>query len=175
MMNDIIMVGSIAADTAVKLIDSKREELNKTLSDRFIDDARKKISKINWTEEDIKEVAPDFYCKLSDYGIFGGLWDYAESRDCGLSVKLSEIPILQETVEVCEVFDINPYVCPSESVYLLSVKSGYEAIYIFEKKGICATVIGRENDSNDRIIINGEEKRFLTPTERVHYFKDSVK
>lgn len=174
-MNDIVMVGSIAADTAIKLIDSQRNKLNKVLSERFLEEAKKKLSFVNWTEQDIKDVSPDYYCKLSEYGIFGGLWEFAENRKCGITVKLPDINICQETVEICEAFDVNPYVCPSDSVYIISVKSGYEAIYLFEKKGIYATVIGRENDSKDRIVINGEEKRFLTPTEREHYFKDSIK
>ncbi len=169
------MVGSIAAETAVSLINSNRDELRKTLSDRFIEDSLKKLSSINWTEEDIVSVNPDYYCRISEYGIFGGLWDFAEARNCGITVKLSDITIFQETIEVCEVFDVNPYVCQSDSVYILSVKSGYDTIALFEKKGVYATVIGKENNSNDRIVINGEEKRYLTPKERSHYFKDGVK
>jgi len=174
-MNDIVMVGSIAADTAVNLIKTQRDRIKETLSDRFIDDAEDKLSFINWTEEDIKSVNPDYYYKLADYGIFGGLWDYAEARSCGITIKLSDLAIYQETIEICEIFDINPYVCPSESVYLVSVKSAYDLISIFENRGIYATVIGKENNTKDRIIVNGDEKRFLTPTKRSHYFKDGIK
>lgn len=174
-MNDIVMIGSIAAETAVNLISTKRKELNKVLSDRFIDDALVKLSDITWNDDDIKAVKPDYYCKISDYGIFGGLWDYAESRSCGITVYLTSIEIMQETVEICEAFDVNPYVCPSDSVYILSVKSGYDVVNLFNKRGICATVIGKENETKDRVIINGDEKRFLTPTKREFYFKDGVK
>lgn len=174
-MNDIVMLGSIAAETAAKLIETQRPKLKEYLSDRFIDDAYRKLSFVNWTKEDVETVNPDYYLQMSDFGIFGGLWEYGENRKVGLSVKLHDISIFQEVVEICEIFDINPYVCSSESVYLLSVKSGYEVIHLFEKKGIYATVIGRENKTKDRIIINGDETRYLTPINRSHYFKDRFK
>ena len=135
-MNDILMVGSIAADTAVNLIKTQREQIKERLSERFIQDALNKLSNVNWIEKDIKAYNPEYYCKLSEYGIFGGLWDYADARNCGISVKLTDINIFQETVEICEIFDINPYVCPSESVYIISAKSGYDMINLFEKNGI---------------------------------------
>ena len=46
---------------------------------------------------------------VSDGGVFKGLWNLGETCDVGFSVDLKEIPIRQETVEVCNFFDINPY------------------------------------------------------------------
>lgn len=179
-MNDIIIIGTISEDTALNLIDEKKDILLKTLSDRFVSECRNKFI-VNREvigrslELAVSEIKPDVVVEVSEYGIFGALWDYACERKMGIEVDLNEIPILQETVEICEVFDINPYVSASNNVYILSVGSGYDAVNVCKKYGLYATVVGKETDSNDRVIVNGEERRFLTPTDRADYFKDGLK
>mgnify|MGYP002508288826 CR=1 FL=1 len=42
-------------------------------------------------------------------GIFAALWELAQRAGVGLSVHLKAIPIRQETVEICNFYDINPY------------------------------------------------------------------
>lgn len=46
---------------------------------------------------------------LSQGGIFTALWEMAERAGVGLEVDLKRIPVKQETIELCEYFDINPY------------------------------------------------------------------
>ncbi len=46
---------------------------------------------------------------VTEGGIFGALWEMAESSGIGLEIDLKKIPLKQETVEICELFDINPY------------------------------------------------------------------
>lgn len=179
-MNDIIILGTISEDTALNLIDTKKDVLLKTLSNRFISDCRNKFIENNDimegnAEKAVAIICPDAVVKVSEYGVFGALWDFASERKTGIEVDLNSIPILQETVEICEVFDINPYVSSSNNVYILSVKSGFDAVNICKSYGIYATLVGKETAGNDRVIINGEEKRFLTPTDRADYFKDGLK
>lgn len=179
-MNDIIILGTISEDTALNLIDEKEDILLKTLSHRFIFACKNKITMNQESVAKnldcvIAEIQPDAIVKVSDYGVFGALWDFASERKSGIEVDLNKIPIMQETVEVCEVFDINPYVSSSKNAYILSVKSGFDAVNVCKKYGLYATVVGKETDSNDRVIVNGEERRFLTPTDRADYFKDGLK
>lgn len=172
-MNDILIIGTIAVDTALNLIATKKSELRTTLSERYIDESKQKLSDINKIDKEIfNQIDNDYIHEISDYGIFGSLWDYAEERKTGIEIDLFSIPIDQATVEICEIFDINPYTSPSKGVYIMSVKSGYDACKTLEKNGICATVVGKETNSNDRVIVNGDEKRFLTPTDREAYFSD---
>lgn len=174
-MNDIIILGTIAADIGISLINNKKEILSKTLSERFIMESFDKLSSVNGKNKEILDVTDyDFCMEVSDYGIFGSLWDFGKERNTGIEVDLKEIPIEQETVEICEIFDINPYVSPSKNVYILSVKSGYDFIKECKSRGICATVIGKEIKGNDRVIVNGDERRFLTPTDREDYFKSRL-
>lgn len=108
---------------------------------------------------------------VSEGGIFGALWEMAERSGVGLEIELKKIPIRQETVEICNYFDINPYALLSSGCLLMTADNGYELAESLHKKGISAAVIGRTTDSNDRLILNEEEKRFLTPAQQDEYFK----
>lgn len=98
---------------------------------------------------------------ITEGGVFGALWEMASGADLGLDVDLRKIPIRQETVEVCEFFGVNPYQIMSSGSMLIATDDGAGLVAKLEAAGVHGTVIGRTNDSNDRIIRNGEEIRFL--------------
>ena len=98
---------------------------------------------------------------LSQGGIYNGLWEFAESSRLGLTVDLRKIPIKQETVEICEIFDINPYRLLSTGSLLIACDDGEGMVNALKKEGIEAVVIGRFTDSNDRIIIKDDETTYL--------------
>ena len=85
----------------------------------------------------------------------------SERAGCGLEVDLRKIPVRQETIEICEFFEINPYQLLSGGALLLATKDGESLVKKLEDKGIPAIVVGVLKEGNDKIIINGEEKRYL--------------
>lgn len=100
---------------------------------------------------------------VTEGGIFGALWEMAEASGVGLEVDLRKIPIRQETIEVCEVFDINPYMLISSGAMLIGTEHGSRLVEELHKAGIHSAVVGYATEGNDRVILNGEEKRFLEP------------
>lgn len=100
---------------------------------------------------------------VTEGGLFGALWETAAASGVGLEIDLKKIPIRQETIEICEVFDVNPYLLISSGCMLIGTKKGAQLVDALEKAGIHGTVIGRATTGNDRVIINGEERRFLEP------------
>ena len=117
-------------------------------------------------EADIK-ITDDNIFELGDMGIFGSLWDYAENVGCGLEIMLDKISVRQETIEIFEELQINPYTYPSQGAWLIRSDKTYEIKDILNRAGITASIIGRETSNNDRIIINQDETRFLTPIDRL--------
>ena len=89
------------------------------------------------------------------------LWDYFDAFGLGFEMELRSLPILQETVEVCEVFDVNPYRLHSEGCVLMTAPSGGALTALLRKQGIPAVVIGRTTKSIGRRIYNGEIQTFL--------------
>lgn len=100
---------------------------------------------------------------VTEGGIFGALWEIGAAAGVGITADLAKIPIRQETIEVCEVFALNPYQMMSSGSLLIGCANGNRMVEELEKAGIAAAVIGRATDSNDRVIVNGEETRFLEP------------
>ena len=99
-------------------------------------------------------------------GIYGALWEMAASSGVGLTVYLRDIPIRQETVEIANLFDFDPYNLFSGGSLLFTVKSSYALIRALKDEGINARVIGTVNGSKDRVVVNNGIRRFLTPRDR---------
>lgn len=108
---------------------------------------------------------------VTEGGIFGALWELAESSGVGLEIDLKKIPVKQETIEVCEFFGINPYELISSGCMLMASSDGNTLVHELEMIGIHATVIGKAVDGNDRVLLNGEEKRFLEPPKTDELYK----
>ena len=98
---------------------------------------------------------------VSQGGIFGALWEMAECAGVGLEVDLKKIPIRQETIEICEYFDLNPYQLYGQGALLLGTSRGEALAEHLNLLGIPASVIGQTTSGNDRILRNGEDMRFL--------------
>ncbi len=99
----------------------------------------------------------------SNGGIFGALWELGARTGLGLTADLNKIPIKQETIEICEFFDINPYQLLSGGSLLLVTGKGNELADMLCDNGIPAAVIGRFTEDMGRIIRNQDERRFLEP------------
>ncbi|MCI6042703.1 AIR synthase family protein [bacterium] len=98
---------------------------------------------------------------ITEGGVFGALWEMASGAGVGLEVDLKKIPIRQETVEICQYFDLNPYQIMSSGSMMIAADDGHELVRKLEKDGIHASVVGRTNAGNDRILRNGEDVRYL--------------
>jgi len=93
-----------------------------------------------------------FITPIGEGGVFAALWRLAEAASVGMTVELPEIPIHQETIEICELLDITPY-------QLLS--GGF--LYITENgRSLPGKVIGSTNATKDRIVQTWEGIRYLT-------------
>lgn len=108
---------------------------------------------------------------VTEGGIFGALWELAESSGVGLEIDLKKIPVKQETIEVCEFFGINPYELISSGCMLMAASDGNTLVRELQKNGIHAVVIGKAVDGNDRVLLNEEERRFLEPPKTDELYK----
>lgn len=108
---------------------------------------------------------------LSEGGIFAGLWELAECYGVGLEIDVRKIPIKQETIEICNYFDINPYVLDAGGSLLMTTSDGNALLLELRKLGIEAAVIGKVTDSNDRVLINEDTRRFLEPSKQDELYK----
>ncbi len=99
--------------------------------------------------------------QVSRGGILASLWDLAKDTELGLNLDLKKIAVRQETIEVCEYFRLNPYQLASGGSFLMLTENGEALADALNQKGIQAAVIGQLTDSNDKIIHNGEDMRYI--------------
>ena len=147
------------------LASERYDELCGALPYELVDQAKAMIDSISVVKDARVAASLGIHAMhdITEGGVFGALWEVAEASGTGLEVDLRKIPLKQETVEICEYYDLNPYMLISSGCLLMSADRGSLLAETLAKEGIPAAVIGRVTEGNDRIIINGEEKRFLTP------------
>lgn len=162
---DVVVTKWIGLAGTAKLAREKREELLTRYPAAFIDDAIELEQQLSVVPEAATAIKSGV-CAMHDAsggGIFSALWELAEAAGVGLEIELKKLPIRQETVEVCDFFDVNPYEMLSGGSMVMTADNGYDLVRALEKEHIHAAVVGKITDSNDRIVINEEERRFLEP------------
>ena len=159
----LVITKWVALEGTAMLASEKYDELTTRYPAPLIDDARGFKNFLFAGEEmDIAIKAGISSCHdLSNGGVFAGLWDLAARAGCGFKVDLKAIPLRQETVEICEFFTINPYELMSGGALLMTTDSPEKLVSELEEKGIPAAIVGELVEGNDKIIVNGEESRFL--------------
>ncbi len=98
---------------------------------------------------------------MGEGGVLSALWKMAEASQVGLAADLRRIPIRQETIEICEHFDLNPYYLRSEGALLAGVPRSDALVRELERIGVPWAVIGRTNHENSRILYSGVNVRYL--------------
>jgi hydrogenase maturation factor len=170
---DIVITKWIGLEGTAILAKERETELAKRLPRHLLDEAK--------AYEQMMSVIPEAAIAMksnvsamhdiTEGGVFGALWEMAESAGVGLTVDLKKLPIKQATVEICNLFDINPYELMSSGSMLITADNGYDLVRNLEKENIHGVVVGKITDSNDRIVVNGEETRFLEPPKTDELYK----
>ncbi len=171
--SDLVMTKSAGLSGAALLAKYYRESLHERYTYSFIDKAAGRQSQVSVLPEIqiMREQGVRHMHDVAEGGVFGAVWELCERLHAGVELDLKKIPICQETVEICEYFDVNPYQLKGDGALLFLAHNGAGVVRVLREAGIPAEIIGRITDSNDRILINEEETRFLEPNRVDEYEK----
>ena len=170
---DLVVTKWIGLEATAILAKEKEEELLKEFSPEFVRTARE-FDRYLSVVPDAGAAAAAGVCAMHDItegGVFGALWEVAEGANVGLEADLKKIPIRQETVEICEVFHLNPYHIMSSGSVLAVTEDGPGLVRELERAGIPAAVVGRTTSGKDRIVRNGEDVQYLTRPQTDELYK----
>lgn len=160
---DLVITKWIGLEATSILAKEREASLLETFSPAFVNTAKEFDRYLSVVKEG--RIAADQGASamhdITEGGVFGALWEMASAGKVGLEVDLKAIPIRQETVEVCEHFDANPYQIMSSGSMLIAIDDGPSLVRALKGEGIHAAVVGRTNGGNDRILRNGTEVRYL--------------
>lgn len=167
----IVMAGNAGMSGTVHIYEKESVNLKKYFSETFLQGILP--MKEQFSVKAQRDVAGDVICAhdVSEGGIFTALWELGEYLNCGMRISLQDILLAQETIEISEYFDLNPYLLFSLGCSIYVVQDGNSLVERFEQAGIRAAVIGYLTKDSDRILDNGEEVRYLEPYKADEVYK----
>jgi len=155
---DLIVTGWIGLEATAMLAKQQGAELRQRFRPAFVRIAAQ-FEQCSKVERETLE--GHYLVDLTGQGILSALWEVAEAVNKGLEIDLRKIPIRQETVEICEYFDINPYYVRSGGAFLIATEQGAALRSSLQAQQILATKIGSLVEGKARIIWNDGHKRYL--------------
>lgn len=99
--------------------------------------------------------------QITEGGILAGLWELSKETDMGLDLDMKKMSVLQETIEVCEHFRMNPYQLASAGSFLMLTEDGRKLADAMRENQIQASVIGKLIPGKNKVIHNGGDVRYL--------------
>lgn len=108
------------------------------------------------------------YLEVNEGGIFKALWDISCKYLIGFDVDIFDIPVRQDTIEISNFFDINPYEMLSEKCLIALVRGGRSIVNALRDTSIPCAVIGEVTAGRDKLIRHQEGALHLRPA------KDSI-
>ncbi|MBE5939200.1 MAG: hypothetical protein E7266_02285 [Lachnospiraceae bacterium] len=159
----IVMTGYAGYEGATRILDMCEEEYSKIFSHTYLRDIRQSIEEMSIVREAAVAGQHGVIAMhdVHNSGVFGALWELSEQMKSGLSVDVRAIPIKQETVEICERVDANPYEISSMGALLMVTYDGEGLAEKLIEQGFNASVIGTVEDTKDKLLLNKGERSFL--------------
>ena len=152
---------------AMKFFTIPHDRLREFFAERFLEDAVK-LPEVygTGTENDkiwkmAEESGASARYRMGEGGFLAALWKMAEASGVGLSADLRSVPIRQETIEICEILDVNPYKLLSGGSILMGIHGGDAFVQQLRREGIMAAVIGQTDSGNNRLLYSGGNARYL--------------
>ena len=156
--NELVVAGAIALYGTAQIAREKHEILREHFSEGFLREAENLRTLYGTADEiNIKEAGATAFYAMGEGGFLSALWKMA----VGLEMDFSKVPIRQETIEICEIFDINPYKLNSEGAVLIGIPAGEALVQELRRMGMMAAVIGQTNAGNDRMLYYNGNGRYL--------------
>ena len=146
-----------------QIIDEKREEISERYREHVIDTAYGKREFLSIMDEAVigAQAGTTYMLPVSSGGVYAGLWNLSEVTGLGFDVDFRKIPVCQEIIEICEIYDINPYELESSGCLLMTFRPECGMINLLHENGIPVEIIGVMQESNDKVIRNLDEIRYL--------------
>lgn len=183
---DLVCIGCVGSLGTQKIIENRRDELSKRFSRAYLDavamqsvgnrafsggectDAETVCAQMGVTER----------YPVGRGGVLAALWNFCASAGLdpesgkrknpgmGCEYRQDQIPVLQGTIELCELYELNPYRLSSENCWLAAADNGGRLAARLKEAGYQAAVIGTVTPGKTRARIDGEEIAYLTRSQK---------
>lgn len=170
---DIVMVGYTGHMGANLIAKNCFEKLCEHFSKDYIEGYI--ADEASYSLEEVSMLLADentFYMHdVSTGGIHGALWQLGSRINKGLAIDHFKLPVKQETIEICEYYNLNPYMLEGTGAVAVVVKSGDETVSRLKACGFVAATIGKVTSNKEKVVFINDEKRFLAPPKGDEIYK----
>ena len=158
---DLVMAGFTGFAGTCRIGARKRGELEAHFPPRLLNclDQAEESCVRQWMERELsqKDCAVTAHEYAGEGGVLAALWNLSGIFNAGIDADLRCMPVRQVTVEVCELFELNPYRLYSGNCAVLVSDRGGQLVRRLREEGIPAGVIGSVAEGSARQIRHGQE------------------
>ena len=188
---DLVMAGSAGYAGTGILAQRYERTLTKRLPGWLIRQAAAFETEADRVEEAIAQAAEQFAFRgeeqdepdggvpqilfAGDGGVLGALWFFAERFGLGMDVSLRRIPIRQETVEISEILDVNPYQLYGRGAALIRTARTGLLIDELAGRGIAAERIGHAFPGYVRRVWNDGTEGYLNVPRHIDRMREGTR
>ncbi len=105
-----------------------------------------------------------FFLEVREGGFLTALYELALESGVGFELDLRKVPILQETVEICNLLEVNPYHLYSGECLIIMAPEGGRLADKLIGAGVNAVIVGSTTDKKAHILHNdGTESHLNRP------------
>ena len=157
--NELVVAGAVALKGTALIAKEKHEILREHFSQGFLYDSENMQESYGVGENPEESAAWETAKKAGATALYAmGEGGFLSAL---LEMDFTKVPIRQETIEICEIFDVNPYKLQSEGTILIGVPAGEALVLELRRMGLMAAVIGQTNSGNDRMLYYNGNGRYL--------------
>ncbi len=159
---DLVVTGYIGLEGTKRIVKQRKEELLSRFSAGYLEQIRN-IPDGAFPEnpDDLKNMRAIQWERVGEGGIHTALWNISGAFGVGFRIQLHRIPIKQETIEICEFYDLDPYDLYTSHCLVLITDNGGHAVSALKQEGVPAAWIGTITKGAAREVFYGKVRRFM--------------
>lgn len=170
--NDIVFIGYAGTLGTNMIICDNHEKLLKRFDGMYVENALFNSDDFSAFEVinelincgNTKDNSIYYIHDVSFGGIYSALWQLGKWSGRGFMIDNKKISLRQETIELCEFFDINPYLIDGTGGLLIICNNGYKIVEQLDKKKKTASVIGQITTGKACLVkVSDDDIRTLSP------------
>lgn len=169
--NELILTKSVGIEGTAILATDRSTQLRPKIGRVTLNSAADFFRHISIVKEALLSFQTGYVRAMHDPtegGVAGGLHELADASNVGFRVYEEEIAVAQETLDICEFYQIDPFQLIASGSLLIAVEgnSAYEVVQLMQLEKIAAAVIGETLPSPQKRLLvkkDGSEKQLARP------------
>lgn len=169
---DLVVAGYAGLEGSSRIARCREEQLGTWFSGEYIRQMQQvSNAELHKSPQEWSKLGVTEWEEAAEGGIHTALWNLSGAYMTGFEIDLHKIPVRQETIEICERYDLNPYDLLCSHCMVLVAENGGQLVQALSREGIPAQCIGRVNRGIKREICYGQVRGFMDRPKQDELYK----